>query len=61
MWGSDLSLLSENLCNVIILQFVGCPPRVMGGQPITLSSVCPSYPSRCGSFFMSLVVEDLFW
>ena len=27
MWGSELSLLCENLCIVIILQLVGCPPR----------------------------------
>ena len=26
-WGSELSLLCENLCNIINLQFVGCPPR----------------------------------
>ena len=30
MWGSDLSLLWENLCNIIILQFVGHPPRGYG-------------------------------
>ena len=29
-WGSELSLLWENLCNIIILQFVGCPPRGYG-------------------------------
>ena len=26
MWGSDLSLLWENLCDIIIFQFVGRPP-----------------------------------
>ena len=30
MWGSELSLLWENLCNITILQFVGCLPRDMG-------------------------------
>ena len=31
IWGSELLLLWENLCNIIILQLVGCPhPGVMG-------------------------------
>ena len=27
MWGSELSVLWEKLCNIIILQFTGCPPE----------------------------------
>ena len=30
IWGSEVSLLCENLCNIIILQFVGLLPRVYG-------------------------------
>ena len=30
MWGSELSLLWENLCDIIIFQFVGCPPGRYG-------------------------------
>ena len=29
-WGSELSLLWENLCNIIIFQFLGHPPRENG-------------------------------
>ena len=29
-WGSELSLLWENFCDIIILQFVGCPTRGYG-------------------------------
>jgi len=29
-WGSELSLLWENVCDIIILQLVGCPSRGMG-------------------------------
>ena len=55
---SEFSLLWENL---FILQLVDRPPR--GGRVwdlITLQAH-PSYLSCCGSFFMSFVVEDLFW
>ena len=30
MWGSELLLLWENLCNIIVLQFLGLPPRIYG-------------------------------
>ena len=30
IWGSEFSLLCENLCNIIILQFVGLLPRMCG-------------------------------
>ena len=30
IWCSELSLLCDNLCNIIILQFVGLLPRVCG-------------------------------
>ena len=48
--------LWENLCNIIILQFLGCPPGVgMGFDYIT----SPPLRTVCGSVFMSLSVEDL--
>ena len=57
-WGSVLSRLWENLCNAIILQFVGHSPRAMGLDYVMGSS----YSSCRGSFFMSLVVEHfVFW
>ena len=34
MWGSEVSLLWENFCDIIILQFVGHPPRSGGGYRI---------------------------
>ena len=40
-----------------VLHFVGCPP---GEMELDLVQVCPSYLSPYGSFFMLLVVEDLF-
>ena len=48
LWGSDLSLLWENLCNVIILQFVGHPPEGM-----RLDYTMP-LPISSSWFFMSL-------
>ena len=42
---------------VIILLSVGCPPRGMGVDYITSLFFLPSH---CGSFFISLAVEDLF-
>ena len=44
-WGSELSLLEENLCNIIILYFVGCPSRGMGldyimSPPLLPVSLC---------------------
>ena len=53
-WGSEFSLLWENLCNIIILWFVGCH---LGGTDFgswIISRVCPSFQSHCGSIFMSL-------
>ena len=37
----------------------GLPP--LGMWDLIILRVCPSYPSCCGSFFMSVVLEDLFW
>lgn len=59
MQGLEPYSLWEDLYTVVIHRFVGCPPRVMG--ILTLSRICPFYQSQCGSFFMSLIVEDLFW
>ena len=30
MWGSELSLLWDNFCGIIVFQFVGCPPSRYG-------------------------------
>ena len=38
IWGSELSLLWENFCDTIVIQFMGCPP----GELIILQ-VCPSF------------------
>ena len=46
-----------NLCNIMILQFCGLPIPVIWG--LIISQVHSLYPSCCGSFFMSLVVGDL--
>ena len=58
MWDSEFSLLWENF---FILQLVGSPLR--GGRvwDLIILQAHPSYLSSCGSFFVSLVVEDLFW
>lgn len=32
-----------------------------GMWDLTIWRIHPTYPSPCGSFFMSLIVEDLFW
>ena len=56
--GSELSLMWENLCNIIILQFVVFPPRGYGiwlyhkSTPPTSLIVVPS---------MSLAAENIFW
>ena len=50
--------LRRDFAIVIIPLFVGYPPRVW---VLTIAHLCPSYLSRCGSFFISLVVEDLFY
>lgn len=38
-WGSELSLL-ENFCDIVVTQFVGCPP---GGMNFSISHVCLSF------------------
>ena len=43
---------------VIILMFVGSST---GGMGRDCTGTPYSYPSCCGSFYLSLVVEDLFW
>ena len=48
-WGSELSLLWENFCGIIIFQFVGHPPSVMGFDYIV---TVPFLPSHCGFFFV---------
>ena len=56
-WGSELSVLWENLwysCSLV------CGSSTQGVLDLIVSWVCPSYLSSCGSFFMSLAVEDVF-
>ena len=48
-WGSELSLLWENFCGIIIFQFVACPPGCMGFDFVTIA---PLLPSHCGFFFV---------
>ena len=38
-----------------------CGSPTWGVWNLIISQVCPSYPSHCGSLFMSLIVEGLFW
>ena len=59
MWGSDQSLLGENLCNCNYSPICVLPS--WGLWVLTIPQLCPSYPSHCVFFFISLVVEDLFW
>ena len=47
-WGSGLSFLCENLCDIIIFQFVGHPPD---GYRIYVAKA-PLLPSLCGFFFV---------
>ena len=54
-WGSDPSLLGENLCNGNIPLVCGLPTQGMRLAYITIP------PVSFGSFFISLVVEGLFW
>ena len=50
MWCWELSLLWENLCGIIIFQFLGCPPSRYG---ICFYHNCtPPPPSHCGFFFV---------
>lgn len=50
VWGSDYSILAENLYNCDYL----------GVWVLTIPRLHPSYPSRRGSLFTSLVVENPF-
>ena len=56
--GSDSLLLEENLCSCNY-------PCLWVAHPVvwilTIPHLCSSYLSRWGSFFISLVVEDLFY
>ena len=55
MWGSELWLLLENLCNIITFQFVGCPLAGMAFDYFVKALLLPS----CCS--LSLDIEYLFW
>ena len=57
-WGSELSLLWENFCDIIVLQFVDCPP---GGYGIWLYHKCTPPTISLGFFFMSVDLEHIFW
>ena len=48
-WGSGLSHLWENLCDIIIFQFMGLPPLGMGFDYIEKA---PLLPSHCSFFFV---------
>ena len=48
IWGSELSLLWENFCDIIVLWFVGCPPRGMDFDFIVIVPVLPP----CRGFFV---------
>ena len=56
-WGSELSLMWENFCNLIVLQFVENP----GGMGFDYTASVALLPSCCGFFFVSLDIGDLFW
>lgn len=55
VWGLGSSLLEENLHNCDY-------PPVLGLLPLGVTVLCnhPFYLSHCGSFSVSLIVEDLF-
>ena len=55
MWGLVPLFLGENLCNCDYPPICGSPIWVL--TPLYLH---PSYLSHCGSFFIALVVENLF-
>ena len=59
IWGSELSLLWESLYTVIIASL--WTASTLWVWDLIILPVHPSYLSHCGSFFMSLVVEDIFW
>ena len=56
-FGLDPLLLGENICNLVIFQLLVAYP---GMWFLIIPCLCPSYPSPCGSFFISLVAEDIF-
>ena len=57
MWGLELSLLWESLCNIVIFQFVGYPPVGMG---LLISWKLPSYYLDVASS-LSLSLRYLSW
>ena len=59
MWGSETLLLCRKLCNIIIFQVVGHPPRQQAWDLI-LSWLCPCYHLIVVSS-LSLDVGYLFW
>ena len=60
MWVSDPLFLGENVCNCNYSPVRGSSSQGMGlGSRVP--GLCPYYLSRCGSFFISLVVEGLLW
>ena len=61
VWDSDLSILQENFCNIIILECVVTHPEAWG---LTVLWVCPFYLSRCGPFFilqLQKILPARFW
>ena len=56
--GSDPVFLVEDLYNRDYLLVCGC--AYPGVWVLTIPCLCPSYPTCCGSFFVSLVVEKSF-
>ena len=57
MWGSDLSLLRENLINCNYPPVCGSPPGDVG---LAYAIFWPSSLFPVASFFVFLVIEDLF-
>ena len=57
-WVSELSLLWKNLCNTIFSSLWVAHWGIWG---LIILQDHPSHLSHCVSFFMSLVVKDLFW
>ena len=56
-WGSELSLMWENFCNLIALQFVENP----GGMAFDYIASVTLLPPCFGFFLLSLDIGDLFW
>ena len=56
-WGSDPMLIGDSLAIAITLSFMGHPLRNMGLD----YTVTPTTYQSHGSFFISLVVEDLYF